>query len=183
MQTLPIDQIQLPPDRQRSTTSLPKLLELKESIRTEGLFHALILTSGNRLVAGATRFAAIQSLHKEGLGFWYNGAEVPLGEVPFTYTHKTDEASIFRIELEENLRREALSPLDEAKALAALHKLQVDGAKELIPGTGIKERVTFQDTAKVLGEITGQPKTSDPQRISESIIVDRFKDVPAVKSA
>lgn len=183
MQTIKLDLIQVPDQRQRSKTDPSKLSDLKTSILSEGLFHAPILTEGNILVAGATRLAAIRDLYSEGKSFYYNREQVPLGEVPFTFTHKTDEASIFKIELEENLRREALSPIDEAQALARLHELQCNAAPVLFPGTDIKAKVTFQDTAKALGEITGAPKTTDAQRISDSILVDKFKDVPEVKNA
>lgn len=183
MQSIAITDVVLPADRQRSKNNPQKLLELKNSILSEGLFHAIILAEGNILVAGATRLAAIRELYNEGAAFFYNREQVPNGQIPFSYTHKTDEASIFKIELEENLRRENLSPIDEAQALARLHNLQCNAAPIIFPGTEIRQKVTFQDTAKVLGEITGQPQTNDAQRISDAILVDKFKDLPEVKNA
>jgi site-specific DNA-methyltransferase (adenine-specific) len=183
MQTIKLSEIVLPASRQRTKTDPQKFQDLKSSILSEGLFHAIILSKGNLLVAGATRLGAIRELYEQGSTFFYNREQVPAGEVPITYTHKTDEASIFKIELEENLRREALSPVDEAQALAALHRLQCNNAPVVFPGTGLKAQVTFQDTAKVLGEITGKPQTTDSHKISDSIIVDKFKDLPEVRSA
>lgn len=184
MQTLPISSITVPPDRQRSFFDPIKLHELKESIKNEGLFHAIILSEENILVAGATRLRAISELYQTpGISLFYDGKEIPFGQVPFTYTHKTDEASLFRIELEENLRRENLSPLDEAQALARLHELLQGAAPELVPGTGLKADVTIKQTAEELGRISGDPRPSDQQRIADSIIVDKFKDHPDVKRA
>jgi DNA modification methylase/ParB-like chromosome segregation protein Spo0J len=184
MNTLLTGDVKLPGSRQRSSVSDSKFHELKESIKREGLFHAIILSEGNLLVAGFTRLKAISEIYTEtGQPILYDGEEVPFGQVPYTLTHKTDPASLFRIELEENLRRENLTPLDEAQALAGLHHLLQSQAPELIAGTGIRAQVTVKETAKVLGEITGESKTTDQHRISGALIVERFKDDPGVKRA
>ena len=184
MQSILIGDVRGPPSRQRTQVDNQKLHELKESIKREGLFHAIILAENNTLVAGATRLRAVAEIYAEtGSPIYYDGKEVPFAQIPFTFTHKTDEASIFRIELEENLRREQLGPIDEAMALAKLHEMMQAAAPELVPGTGLKAPVTFKDTAIELGKITGKPQTNDAQKISDSILVEQWKDHPDVKRA
>ena len=186
MQTIPIGDVQVPTSRQRTSTNPTKLSELKDSILREGLLHAIILTEGDELVAGATRLQAISQIYTEaGRPIFYDGKEVPFGQIPFTYTHKVDPLSLYRIELEENLRRENLSPIDEAQALAGLHKLLQVSAPELIPGSGLKTEVTVKETATVLAELSGKPEATanDQQKIADSILVDKYKDHPDVKRA
>lgn len=185
MQTILIGSVEVSAARQRSSTDTQKFKDLKDSIRREGLLHAIIISEGDQLVAGATRFRAVSELYTEsGEPIFYDGKEVPFGSIPFTFTHKTDSVSLYRIELEENLRREQLSPLDEAQALAGLHKLLQESAPEIIPGSGLKATVTLKDTAAVLADMAGKPATSnDQQRIADSILVDKYKDHPDVKRA
>lgn len=197
MKTTPIDNIDPETlNRQRTVEFGAALDSLQSSIRDEGLFHAIIVTplpsehAGEegvpeyRLVAGYNRLQAVHRLAQANKQIYYDGLEVPLWEVPFTVTHKTDEVSLFRIELEENLRREALSPTDEASAIARLHNLLKKYAPEIVPG--LQENITFKDTAQVLIELKGDEARSEDYeatRVSESILIEAYKDDPGVKKA
>jgi len=184
MQTIKLSEIQQPPSRQRSASDPTKLADLIRSIQEEGLFHAIILDQDGYLVAGHNRIQAVRAIADKGFSIQYDNQNISLGEIPYTKTHKIDEFSLFKIELEENLRREQLSPLDEASALARLHEMMKAGAPELAPG--LKQEVTFKDTAKEVmalkGEAAGHINT-EAQKISDSILVKAYEKEPGVKKA
>lgn len=105
---IPITEIKLPESQPRKYFDPTKQKELVESVRKHGILQPLLVRPiGNyyELVAGERRYRAAK--------------EIGLNEVPANIREMTDdEARICA--LEENLRREDLTPVDETQAILEL---------------------------------------------------------------
>jgi len=107
--SVPIEKIS--PNRQqpRQTFDEDKIKELADSIREQGLIQPLIVTKQNggryELIAGERRLRAARTL---GL------AEVPV------VVKEVDDEDLLAIALIENVQREDLNPIEEARALKEL---------------------------------------------------------------
>lgn len=175
METLPLASIIIG-ERQRSDVPLEHIESLaKEIVETE-LLHAVVVGPENKLVGGFCRTRAGALLAERGQRFRYNGEEVPLGHIPIIRTYSTDESTLFRLELMENLRRKSLSPMDEAKAITHLHNLQVR-----VHG----DSWTREQTGKLADEIRGKERASNAPTIevSDSLLLSGFADDPDVAGA
>jgi ParB/RepB/Spo0J family partition protein len=104
----PISSITVAPDRQRR--DLSGVEELAASIQQLGLIHPIVITPEGVLVAGERRLEA----HKH-LGLTHI-------LVQFTTDLSREELEI--IELEENVKRKALTWKEEVEAVARLHALK-----------------------------------------------------------
>lgn len=174
MEIVHIDQITVAEDRQRSEIDEKELQELAKSIAKDGLIHAPIVTKDLRLVAGERRVEAIKLLEQE---YVYDRNYVPPGHIPVVKTASTDPRALHRIELEENIRRVDLSPVDRARALAGLHQIRVEEAVEAQLPTP-----TVKDTAQVVAEMRGKDKpTSEQRELADAIILDSLADHPEVQ--
>lgn len=91
---------------------------LKQSINRYGLLQPLVLDRENRLLAGGRRYRACQMLGLE--------------TVPVVYIDEVDPLRAREIELEENIQREQLSFVEEARLVQEIHNL-----KQTIYGTAI----------------------------------------------
>lgn len=173
MQVIDLQQIAIG-DRQRSAPSESHIRELKESIIKDGLFHPIVLTQDYRLVAGFCRYTALKALSEEGISYLHNRHEMPPGHVPFVFANSIEEKELFRAELEENIRRENLTPADRAKAVAKLHELFGSDSADW----------TQSDTAKRLVE-RGMYQSSDAANtvVSRSLLVAQYADDPDVMNA
>ncbi len=168
------EELKLRPDRQRVTIPEEHILALTESISQHGLFHAPVVTKGLELVAGDCRRRAMENLAARGERIRYNGEELPLGYIPVVLTDKTDEIALYRIELEENLRRKNLTQLEEAQAIAKLHEL----GKSNDPGW------TNKQTAEQLATLRQQETLgANEAEVAAAIILSQFADDPEVKAA
>lgn len=126
MEILSLESITIAPDRQRRVFNPDSLGKLAESIQSKGLFHAPIIRSdSNQLVAGERRLKAITLMHTMSQTFQYNGEDIPAGMVPCVRLSELSEDDIFEAELEENIRRDNLSPQEEMIAMAKLHQFRV----------------------------------------------------------
>ena len=157
-------------DRQRLEYDADTLGELAESIELNGLIHAIFLRDGKRLVCGGRRKRAVELLYKLGKSFSYLGQPVPPGTIPFVNQDSLTEIQAKELELEENLRRDNLTPQDEARAKAELHKLRLSQ----------NPAQTKQDTAKELIE-RGIPATTTDVR--DALLIAENLDDPAVAKA
>ncbi|NMD42461.1 MAG: nucleoid occlusion protein [Firmicutes bacterium] len=103
-----IDELQPNPYQPRQVISEEKIEELRQSIRTYGLLHPIIVRRSGRvyqIVAGERRMLACRGLHWE--------------TIPAIEKEVTDSA-MAAMALIENLQRENLSYLDEAEGYARL---------------------------------------------------------------
>jgi ParB/RepB/Spo0J family partition protein len=120
----PISSITVSPDRQRK--ELSGIEELASSIRSLGLIHPIVLTPDGVLVAGERRLRAHQHLG--------------LTHITVQFTTDLPQEELEAIELEENVKRKALSWKEEVTAVARLHALK----------QGTEESWTASDTAELL---------------------------------
>lgn len=105
---VPLDAIQPNPFQPRRQFSEDSIQELADSIRQQGLLQPLLVRrvpGGYELIAGERRFRAAQ--------------RIGLQEVPVTL-RDADENELLEMALVENIQREDLNPLEEARAYRRL---------------------------------------------------------------
>ena len=106
--TAPIDAITANPFQPREVFDEAAIAELTESIRSKGLLQPLLvrrIDSGYQLIAGERRFRAAQ--------------RAGLARVPIT-VREADDREALELALIENLQRENLNPIEEARAFKRL---------------------------------------------------------------
>ena len=134
---VPLGQIQPNPFQPRRAFSEDSLQELAESIRQQGLLQPLLVrrvAGGYELIAGERRFRAAQ--------------RVGLQEVPVTLRDATD-GELLEMALVENIQREDLNPLEEARAYRRL--LEDFGlTQESVAARVGKDRSTVANTLRLL---------------------------------
>src|SRR6266576_5025296 len=96
---------------ERQRRDLPNIDVLSDSIRRLGLIHPIVIDRDNNLVAGERRLSAVRAL-----GWTHINCQ---------FVDELDPLLAHAIELEENIKREALPWQDEAKAVAEYHALRV----------------------------------------------------------
>jgi site-specific DNA-methyltransferase (adenine-specific) len=166
-----LDDILIPPDRQRTDSAEDHITKLAQSIKDIGLIHAITLDRDGKLVAGWCRYHAVKQLAAE---YDYGSSRVPPLTIPVVFTHKTSERDLQLIELEENIRRKDLSPLDKAKAIAALHAVKLHE----------NPQQTMKDTALDLASLRGKASTtSEDREVAESLMLTPFSEDADVKKA
>lgn len=166
MKTILVSEIDVS-DRIRREFDQKAMWELAESISSKGLMHAPVLdNSGSKLVAGERRLRAINLLYEWGRTFRYDNCDVPVGEVPYITLADLAPDALLEAELEENLRRKALTPQEEAQAVARLHNLR-----------GYE---TYSETAS---EVTELGRLVGPTDVRDDIQIAKHLDLPEVAKA
>lgn len=177
MQTVPLKDIIISPDRQRKEFEPEALMALTTSIGDQGLFHAPVLRTtpdGLMLVAGERRLRAIADLWGLGQALRYDGQLIPEGEVPYVNLGELDPLAAEEAELEENIARRDLTWQEHAAALQRLHNLRWKQA------TARGEKHSVAQTAE---EFTGRRDGSYQDQVRKEIIVARYLDNPAIAKA
>lgn len=171
---LPVEQIQIG-TRQRSNdaATLKHIKELSDEIASNGLLHAVAVNKSHELVAGYCRLNAVKLLKTE---YHYASAMVDHHFIPCVVIHQESERDQFRVELMENLRRKALSPLDEALAIASLHKMFQDDK-----GAAWSQEQTGKELDTLRGE-DRHPRVGHKE-VSDAILLSGFADDPDVQKA
>lgn len=95
---------------ERQRRDLPNIDTLADSIRRLGLIHPIVIDRENNLVAGERRLSACVAL-----GWTHINAQ---------FSDDLDPLVRHAIELEENIKREALPWQDECRAVAEYHELR-----------------------------------------------------------
>lgn len=162
------------PARQRVDVTTSHILALAESISQNGLLHAPIVNEQLELIAGDCRRRAIKVLFDRKERISYNGELLPLEYLPVVKTIFTTEKDLFRIELEENLRRKNLSQIEEAQAIARLHEL--NGAND--------PQWTNKQTAEQLADFRGKASTAATEsEVAQALLLAQFANNPEVRGA
>jgi ParB-like chromosome segregation protein Spo0J len=178
MQTIPLQEVRIAPDRQRREFKPDSLGELAESMGAKGVMHAPVLrrTADGvwTLVAGERRIRAMQELWLTGQPVKYNGSIIPEGSIPYVTLGQLTPLEAEEAELDENLRREQLTWQESAAAMARLHKLRSAQA------TAEGRTHTVADTAM---EVKGRSDGSYQESIRKEIIVARHLDNPEIAKA
>jgi DNA modification methylase/ParB-like chromosome segregation protein Spo0J len=170
-----LQQVKLPEERQRTDKVDDHVAKLAKSIAENGLIHAITLDGDDNLVAGWCRYHAILSLREK---YYYGGTELEAGNIPVVYTHKTSPRDLQLIELEENIRRKDLSPLDQARAIAGLHQVKLHE----------NPTQTVKQTAIDLAELRGKKVEpgivlTEEREVAHSILLAPFSEDEDVKKA
>lgn len=131
-ETLPLTSI-LVVDRQRS--DLGDIDQLADSITRFGLIQPIVVDQDHRLVAGGRRLAACIKLG------WT--------DIPITRKESLDAAHLHEMELEENIRRKAMSWTEECLGIYQIHSLRTNR------GALNGESWGQQQTAEMLGVSVG----------------------------
>lgn len=136
---LPIDQIRSNPYQPRATFDDDKLDELAHSIKASGVIQPVIVRrapegSGYQLIAGERRFLAAQ---RAGL------ASIPV------VVRQASRKEMLEFAVVENLQRENLNPIDEARAFSRM-AAEFDLTQEQIAGRVGKDRTTVANSLRLL---------------------------------
>jgi ParB family chromosome partitioning protein len=137
VQTVALTQVVPSPLQPRSTFPAEHLSELVESIRENGIIQPLIVRKVNglfELIAGERR--------------WRASGQAGLTDVPVIVREATD-LEVLELALVENLQREDLNPIEEAKAYARLateFKLRQDDIAKKVG----KSRAAVANTMRLL---------------------------------
>lgn len=136
---VPIDSIIPNRLQPRSVFDEEKIRELADSIREEGILQPLLVSPAERgryeLIAGERRLRAARM--------------AGLGEVPVVI-RKADEEGLLALSIVENIQREDLNPLEEAKAYSELAE-QFGFTQEDIAKKVGKSRVAVANSLRLLG--------------------------------
>ncbi len=121
-QSMPLEQITLPPTQPRRYFDPEALKQLTESIKQHGILQPLLVRpvadGKHELVAGERRYRAAQ--------------ELALKEVPVVIKELDDNAA-FQLALVENLLREDLNPVEETEGILQLLALKLGRSLEEVP--------------------------------------------------
>ena len=115
--TLPLNQIQVSTTNPRKSFDEDKLRELTESVKADGVLQPILVrpfNGGYQLVCGERRYRAALA------------AELP--EIPVVI-QEFDDQKVLELQLTENLQRDDLNPIEEAKGYQQLckqHGYEVD---------------------------------------------------------
>ncbi len=109
LQQIPVDSIRPNPFQPREAFDSTAIAELANSLRTAGLLQPIVLRPVDggtfELIAGERRWRAARQLGWERIG---------------AVIREVDDRTLLTLALVENLQRDALSPIDEAKAYRRL---------------------------------------------------------------
>lgn len=121
-QSMPLDQIVLPPNQPRRYFDSEALKQLTESIKQHGILQPVLVRpldgEKHELVAGERRYRAAK--------------EIGLKVVPVVIRELDDNAA-FQFALIENLLREDLNPVEETEGILQLLSLKLGRSVEDIP--------------------------------------------------
>ena len=162
-------------ERQRQEFKQGPIQDLADSILRNGLIHAPVVNKEFRLIAGERRLRALKLC--EGKSVLYGDDVFEYPEIPVHVIDRDDPQTIFELELEENLRRVNLTPMEEAKALAQLHAIRLQAN----PAQTRKD--TAQEISKLQGKSADSKSNTDEVKVAQAILVDQFKDDPEVQQA
>ena len=178
--SIPIDQIEIPPDRQRKEFNSDKLAELAASIDQNGLIHPIIVRKCEGityLVAGERRLRSLDYVWNLGGTVRCGAQQFPEGHAPCLDFGEMDPLDAFEVELEENVRREDLSWQDRSRAtsqLLELRRLQAEKADKPAP--------TIHSIAVELTPEGGSVPTAH-NKVRRDIILAKHLDDPDVMAA
>lgn len=172
VQTTSINNIKIPENRIRRVFNEEALASLRDSILDKGLLHPIVLKRNGMLVAGERRLRAVKDIYSMALGIRHQGRLLANNEIPFSFIDDLPEDKIREAELEENTRREDLSPLEKATAIAELHALRTkQNPEQRLKDTG----------AEILGYQTTGGSTA--RIVKESILIAENKEIEGVAKA
>ena len=178
MKTIEISAVKIAPNRQRRVFDAAKLHAFAENIGSTLLQNPVVLRvvgEDYQLVSGERRLRAVTDLADRGQQIRHDGQLVPLGFIPYTLFDDLDPIAAEEAELDENLKREALTWQEESAAIKRLAELRVRQAV----ARGAAPPTTAELTAEVRDSVSG----SATETTRRQLIVANHLDDPEVKAA
>jgi ParB family chromosome partitioning protein len=164
---------------ERRREDLGDIKALADSINSWGLLHPIVIDDKNRLVAGERRLRACQQLGWKEI------------EVKQLANLTTDE--LREIELEENLKRKDLTPLELSKNMLELAKLKAEKSKTCLktnfaPPSGFSAesaknlggRPVKPDSKEAIAKELGIPRTTLREAEQHVAAVEQFPELAAL---
>lgn len=176
VQVIPADSILVAAERQRKDPSEKHIAELAKSIALNGLLHAISITPEGELITGFCRLSAIRTLQEPYL---YGNDLIQPGHVPCLILNDRDETALYRLELEENLRRKNLTPVEEAQAIAKLHTMLSQAVSQ---GTWTKVE-TGRELDRLRGTELPRTDSARASEVADALLLDSFAEDPDIKKA
>lgn len=150
-QTLPLEQISLPPSQPRRYFDSEALKQLTESIKQHGILQPLLVRpldgEKHELVAGERRYRAALSI----------GLKV----VPVVVRELDDNAA-FQLALIENLLREDLNPVEETEGILQLLALKLGRSVDEIPPLLRRLQHERKESVKHSNNVIGKDENEKP---------------------
>lgn len=177
MRTLPLDQIIVPENRQRSEVPddhIGKLMESLFAADGPGLINPITLREGKTLMAGECRTRAIKLGYTLGKTLRHAGLAVPAGHIPFIDFGELTKLQQMEAEYVENAVRRDLTWQDNVRAISALDALRK--AQKAQSG-GLH---SFKDTAK---ELFKSSEGVHADNVSKAVQLAALLDNPAISKA
>lgn len=174
MRIVPIEDIIIPENRQRREFDEEKLFELRDSIRSKGLMHPIVVRNdGATLVAGERRLRAIRLLKA---AYLCNGESIAEGRVPVLALSDLTPTELEEAELEENTVRLDLTWQERDAAIARLHDFRTRQAES---------RGEKQTASNTVAELLGRSARAGEatQIVSDAVLLNQHLSDPAVANA
>jgi DNA modification methylase len=177
-QLAPLASILITAERQRKEFDPIALEELRQTISSKGLMHAVVVRQTDDqkliLVAGERRMRAMENLWMLGGQLKFNGEVIPEGQVPYVTLGQLSPLEAEEAELEENLHRKDLTWQENAAAMSKLHSLRSRQAQA-------EGRVhTVADTAM---ETKGRSDGGYQASVRKDLVVANYLHLPEVAKA
>jgi DNA modification methylase len=168
--------------RQRDEVPEAHCKQLAAGILKVGLLHPIVLRDDHAtLVAGESRTKAAAFLYKNGETFKCDGAEVPVGCIPYTTIDECDEILAQEAELLENALRLDLTWQQKDKAILKIKRmaeLKAGGkkvshkevAEEMLRAQGIEEpsQGKVYDTKNKVDMASLREEYADDERVAKA---------------
>lgn len=129
-------QLEPDPDQPRKTMSEERLRELAASIRRHGVLQPLVVRLGRQMPDGGARYIVVAGGRRlRAIGLAVEEAALPeerarLARVPVILS-ATPESERRVVQLLENLQREALPPVEEARAITEIMQVERLSLREM----------------------------------------------------
>ena len=173
-----LNDLVIKPDRQRQEFDQSKHQDLIESIKANGLIHAINVTKGEfgyELITGECRLRAITDIYEFGGTIRYAGSDVDLNKVPCVDLGSLTTLEAELIELDENSCRTDLTWQETVSATARIMDLRSKQAK--ITGKAPPSRVD------VAAELRLPATTAGSEVVRQNLILARNLDNPVIANA
>ena len=160
-QSIPLEQIILPPTQPRRYFDPEALKQLTESIKQHGILQPLLVrpldSEKHELVAGERRYRAAQ--------------ELGLKVVPVVIRQLDDNAA-FQLALIENLLREDLNPVEETEGILQLLALKLGRNVEDIPPLLRRWQHERKESVKSSNNVIGKKELDSEDAAQDDVVKD-----------
>lgn len=160
-QSMPLDQIILPPSQPRRYFDPEALKQLTESIKQHGILQPLLVRpvadGKHELVAGERRYRA--------------ATELALTEVPVVIRELDDNAA-FQLALVENLLREDLNPVEETEAILQLLAFKLSLSVDKIAPLLRRLQHERKEAANASNNVIGNQESASKDAGTDELVKD-----------